>query len=157
MDIVQFNDNIVKPTLDYLGLNNLTPQRLLIGTALTESKLMYLRQLGNGVALGLYQMEPNTEKDIWENYLAFKPELKEKMLELMGNKLKIDTNPMLYNLLYSTAMTRIHYLRVKEALPNGDDAMALALYHKKYYNSMLGATDPKESVKNFEIAIKLIK
>jgi hypothetical protein len=49
---------------------------LLLGTALTESGDMhYLHQLGNGPALGVYQMEPTTHEDIYDNYLKYKKEL----------------------------------------------------------------------------------
>ena len=46
-------------------------ENLLMGTAAQESALgEYIRQLGNGPALGIFQMEPETFDDIVRNYLA---------------------------------------------------------------------------------------
>src|SRR5260221_162978 len=48
------------------------PVELLLGTALQESGLTYRVQLGGGPARGLFQMEPNTHDDIWDNFLKYR-------------------------------------------------------------------------------------
>ena len=58
-------------------------ETLLLGTAKAESGLIYLKQL-KGPALGLYQNEPKTHKDTWDNYLKYKPELA-KLVTPLGN------------------------------------------------------------------------
>ncbi len=75
LDIPQFRANIVRPTLEAVGAHNRAAEDLVLGTALQESNLRYLRQLNDGPARGVYQMEPATHDDIWENYLAFRAEL----------------------------------------------------------------------------------
>lgn len=47
---------------------------LLLLTCAAESAMgKYIMQVG-GPARGIFQMEPNTEKDIWENWLKYKPQ-----------------------------------------------------------------------------------
>ena len=49
---------------------------LLVGTACVESNCgEYIKQI-NGPACGIFQIEPNTAKDIQENYIKYKPDLK---------------------------------------------------------------------------------
>ncbi len=53
----------------------------LLGTAAQESKFgHYLDQLGGGPAEGFLQVERNTEKDNWVNYLEYRPELAHKII-----------------------------------------------------------------------------
>lgn len=121
---------------------------LLLGTAAQESQFgRYIRQLGNGPALGIFQMEPNTEKDIWENFIKFKPELKTKLF----NKFHIDkpsSELLEYNLAYQIIMARIHYYRVRESIPK-ENLAGLAKYWKQYYNTPLGKGTPEEFIKNY--------
>ena len=49
---------------------------LLVGTACVESNCgEYIKQI-NGPACGIFQIEPNTAKDIQENYIKYNPYLK---------------------------------------------------------------------------------
>ena len=43
---------VVRPSLDSIGLWSPAAERLLLGTALTESELTWLRQRGDGPARG---------------------------------------------------------------------------------------------------------
>jgi hypothetical protein len=64
----------IGPVLRQLGLDEYRMQaaeELLLGTALQESGLIYRRQLNNGPALGLFQMEPATHDDIWADFLTY--------------------------------------------------------------------------------------
>ena len=72
MDPKQLTLLVVRPTLKKLGLYSLAAERLIVGTIYQESHAKYLKQLGNGPALGVIQMEPATYGDIWDNYLAYK-------------------------------------------------------------------------------------
>lgn len=152
MDKKQFKEYIIRPTLKEIGLHSLAAENLLLGTALVESNLEYVQQLGGGPAIGVYQMEPATHRDIWNNYLRHRPDLAncvndflspsyDKLYQLRGN------------LHYATAMARVHYLRVPKALPLADDAEGLAQYHKDYYNTHLGKTDVSKSIEHFKRAI----
>ena len=74
LDADQFTRLIIRPALKIIGLDFRAAEELLLGTALQESRLTYLHQLGGGPALGLFQMEPGTHDDIWTNYLWNRPE-----------------------------------------------------------------------------------
>ncbi|MHC5804382.1 hypothetical protein ACYTX7_09245, partial [Streptococcus pyogenes] len=75
MDAKQLKVLVIGPTLKTIGLYSEAADQLILGTIFQESRAKYLKQLGNGPALGVIQMEPNTYNDIWDNYLKYKPEL----------------------------------------------------------------------------------
>jgi len=139
IDVSQFRQYIVRPVLEYLDLYSEAAENLLIGTALTESQLKYLQQLNGGPAMGLYQCEPATHDDIWDNFLVFRETLASKVRNLASQRfLTHPHNELQGNLFYATAVCRTHYFRVKEALPDADDLIGLAGYWKKYYNTEHG-------------------
>jgi hypothetical protein len=127
---------VIKPVLKDLGLWSVDAEKLILGTACAESGCgRFLHQIG-GPALGIYQMEPDTHNDIWDNFIEYRPELVKK-LELMdasGHGSYEDQLPG--NLYYATAMCRIHYLRVPAPIP--DSLPKQAAYWKNHYNTELG-------------------
>lgn len=148
----QFKARVIRPTLALLGLGDgPAAENLLLGTALTESGLIYLAQLG-GPALGLYQIELATHEDLHRNFLAFRPLLLAKLYPLRTGSLP-DEFQLTTNLAYTTAVARLIYYRAKEPLPDAADAAGMAAYHKAHYNTTAGATDPTKSVANFARAI----
>ena len=134
---------IIQPTLKILGLYSRDAEELLIATAAHESHLgEYLHQEG-GPALGIYQMEPKTHKDIWGRYLIFKEGLYYNINNLRMCNMDIDFRhgELEGNLYYATAMARVHYLRVPEKLPDYRDIVLMATYWGKYYQT---ESDPKK-------------
>lgn len=122
---------------------------LLMLTCAQESHLgTYIEQI-KGPAIGVFQMEPLTHNDIWINYVAYKPELKELLLKVLGE----DTEPLWAlktNLEYQILMARIHYLRKPEGLPQDpENIQELAEYWKEHYNTRLGKGKPLEAVRNY--------
>ncbi len=163
-------DYIIVPVLDHLDLYSLSAARLVLGTAMVESDLRWLRQL-RGPAMGLFQMEPDTHDDIWENWLRYRHDLTRRVIELAG-RWPPQTGPalglatgasapgaptLIGNLNYATAMCRLQYRRRIEPLPRADNPLELAEYHKSIYNTPLGATRVEESVKTFAEVIELTK
>jgi len=134
MDPVDFHDFIIKPTLDQLNLDQPGASFLLLGTALVESNLQRVRQVGGGPALGVFQMEPATHDDIWENWLPRRAELARDLLRLSADWPPGATQ-MVANLQYATAMARCLYRRRPEPLPGPLDIPAMALYWKRYWNT----------------------
>jgi len=124
---------------------------LLMLTAAQESHLgTYIMQL-KGPARGVFQMEPRTEKDIWENFLQYKPDLRALVGALRLRHPGHDDLDLLANLPYQIAMARILYYRVKEPLPDDpSDITSLARYWKQHYNTPLGAGEVLEAVGNYE-------
>ncbi len=153
MDPKHLYEYVIIPTIDNLGLNQRGAAELLLGTAMVESRLKYLRQLSDGPALGLFQMEPDTHDDIWEHYLAWRADLRRKVETLVSHWPPGPTQ-MVGNLWYACAMARILYRRVPVRLP-ALCAEKMAGYHKKYYNTYLGATKVEESIPIFEEVLRL--
>lgn len=151
LDLVQFRDLIVIPALDALELRSEAAVELLLGTALQESNLRYLKQLGGGPALGVFQMEPATHDDIWENFLQYREPLARRVMSLTASP--YEPLELVGNLWYAAAMTRVHYLRVPEPLPQAGDVDGMAAYWKEHYNTHLGAGTEEEYVENWYAAV----
>jgi len=168
LNIQQLLDLVVRPTLKELNHHSLAAERLVVGTICQESRGEYIKQLGNGPALGLIQMEPATHDDIWRNFLIYNPKLKFKIADLLSFKARIESfnstsngraivpaaAELIGNLNYCAAMCRAHYLRVPHALPAADDVQGLADYWKKYYNTDLGKGTADEFINNYPRGLK---
>jgi len=151
LHIQQFRTRVVRPVLQAIGAYSPAAENLVLGTALQESNLHYLVQLGDGPARGLYQMEPATHDDIWRNYLAYREEMRERVLSfLVGGRDRAEQ--LVWNLGYATAMCRVHYMRVPAPLPDAADIRGLAVYWKQHYNTPLGKGTPEEFAEKFEKA-----
>jgi hypothetical protein len=143
MDVNQFKDLIVVQTLQFLDPEipySESAVNLLLLTWATESHGgRYIKQLGDGPALGVFQMEPATYRDLWRNYLSYKDGLAGKVNGL-GLELSAfdDCESMIGNLYYATAMARVHYYRSTYKLPVADDVPGLAKMWKTVYNTHLG-------------------
>ena len=137
LSLIQFRDYVVRPVLSVIGFNGKAAERLLLGTALTESGLVFMKQVGSGPALGVYQMEPKTHDDIWVNFLNYKADLSAEVKQFVFPGMD-DCEQLAGNLYYATAMCRVHYLRKPAALPDEDDLPAMGAYWKQYYNTPLG-------------------
>ena len=85
MDPVDFHDYVIKPTLDQLNLDQPGASFLLLGTALVESNLERVRQVGGGPALGVFQMEPATHASLWGDWLPRHQELARDLLHLTSD------------------------------------------------------------------------
>lgn len=154
LNLTQLKNEIVRPTLDYLGLGGDAAVNLLTGTALAESDATYLRQIGGGPALGLWQMEPATHDDCWANFLRFPAQsrLATKLEAMLAPDLP-RRQQLITNLRYACAMARIRFYRMRDALPAATDAAGLSAYHKVHYNTTQGAADPIANVAFFAEAI----
>ncbi|MFT4542935.1 MAG: hypothetical protein ACI841_002436 [Planctomycetota bacterium] len=112
--------------------------KLLLGTAIQESDLLYRRQLGGGPGRGLFQMEPATHDDIWNNYLRYRRNWASKVESFLGSGTTNQVDELENNDRYAAAMARIHYMRRPEPLPDAGDLEAMAHYWKQHYNTALG-------------------
>lgn len=151
LDARQLREMIVRPTLVRLGMYSHAAENLVVGTAVQESHIDYVKQLGRGPALGIYQMEPATHDDIWENYLRFSPGLAAKMTELLAPWPEKQYQ-LVTNLAYATGMCRLQYRRRPEPLPPASDLRALGAYYKRWYNTPAGAATVDEFVANYRRA-----
>lgn len=153
MNAEQLRNLIIQPTLQYLRLDSLAAQNLLLGTAAQESQMgVYIKQI-NGSALGIYQMELFTFKDITQRYLGShdKIPLRRKVIDLTSVKsFGFDFSDLAGNLYFATALARLKYLTIKELLPDADDIEGLAKYWKKYYNTYEGKGTESEFIANYK-------
>jgi len=148
LDKVQFRE-LIEKTLIEIDKHSEASVNLLLGTAAQESGFgTYIRQIGGGPALGVFQMEPNTEADIWMNYLLYRRELLSHIKRLAGLE-AANAWHLEGNLIYQIIMARAHYLRVHEVLPPADDIEGLARYWKQYYNTPLGKGTVEEFERNY--------
>ncbi len=139
MKSADFRQHVIRPTLHEIGLWSESAEILLLGTALIESRLYYLVQI-QGPAVGVYQIEPKTHDDIWENYLNFRDDLHSIILALRA-PVPGPHEQLITNLAYATAIARLVYRRSPDPLPEPDDLVAMGKYWKKVYNTHLGAGD----------------
>lgn len=148
LDIKQLHRFVVRPALAHIGLAGIDAERLVIGTALTESGLVYLDQKGRGgeqgwgPALGLWQMKQRTFDDHMRWAQARRPDIYAALDDLacagVGARfLRDGWRQLAGNLFFAAAMCRVHYFRAPERLPIDMDGMA-AMW-KLRYNSPLGA------------------
>ena len=149
LNVKQFKDSVIHPTLFTLDREitwSASAMNLLLGTAIQESRLTYLKQIGSGPALGIYQMEPSTHDDIWENFLAYRDDLS----SLIEKSFRIrNSEALVWDMGYATAMARVHYYRVPEALPDEGDVSKLATYWKRHYNTSEGRGTPLEFMEKY--------
>ncbi|MBF0629295.1 MAG: hypothetical protein HQL91_13850 [Magnetococcales bacterium] len=146
LDPHQLREQIIRPALQRLALWSDAAEELVLGTAIQESGLVYLRQLGSGPARGLWQMEPATHDDIWQNFLNSRTKLG---LNILGHYPKPDSGRLVWDLAYACLMCRIHYLRCPQALPDAGNLQAQAEYWKLWFNTPLGAGTVEQYLANW--------
>ena len=143
--------NIIRSTLGYLGVSNIKDwERLLYLTLVAESDGgYYTRQLGKGPAKGIYQLEPETEKDILK-WLKVKHVELYKKIKNLRIPVYLGIHEAEYNLAYSTAMAYMEYFR-RGVNPVNSTTEDLARLHKKYYNTYLGKASVNGTLKKLAL------
>jgi hypothetical protein len=139
---------IITPTLQIAGLYSESADILIYGTGWVESEYFYKEQIGhpkNG-GLGYWQDEPSDYKDIisWLNKPVNRSLLDRILSSCYYTVLPSDPRVLISNIKYACLICRLHYHRAElnhHELPDSKDAKALAIYHKRWYNSSLGAAD----------------
>ncbi len=152
--IKHLRECVIRPALDQLKLYSVAAEELLVITCAQESDGgTYLMQndargYPKGPAMGIYQMEPATYIDLFDNFLAYHRDLWQKIVG-PGNVLAMPpTAQMIWDLKYATQIARLNYYRVREALPQ--DFEGQIRYYKKYWNTDLGAATLGQVRSNYE-------
>lgn len=144
-------DCVIQPALEKLQTYKDNTAELLLFTCAVETDGgSYLKQLNNGPALGIYQMEPNTCQDVWMNVVQ--PDNRWRLLMIgQFNATGLPAfDRLTYDLQYATAMARLHFARFPERIPAKDDIEALWEYYKKYWNTELGKAKKAESIAKYK-------
>lgn len=129
------------------NVNSNSAVNLLLGTCAVESNMGYFLKQIKGPAFGIYQIEPTTYEDIWENYLSSRPELISVILYNKG--VVPDLLEIVGNLYLATFMARVHYMRFREPLPKPYDVRGMAEYWKTYYNTSKGKGTVQGFIANY--------
>lgn len=163
MDLVQFADYVVMPATMRIALNTLAADRLVLGTALVESELVWIDQVDPldkpGPAFGFFQMERVTHDSIWNDYLKYNRDLANLVRATASWSAGMhipDATELRTNMLYAAAMCRVRYRWAKPKLPDPDDALGMAKYWKAHYNTHLGKGTVEKAVSHFKRAISAI-
>jgi hypothetical protein len=102
----------------------------------------YLWQVGGGPAIGIYQHERRTVRDV-ARYMERSRTLENVAGLFYADIPDVPSNIALQwqiatNLSLATVYARAHYWRVSEALPAVDDIVGLAAYAKRHWNTSAG-------------------
>lgn len=136
----QFYTHVIAPVLRVMAehdprFDSLAARRLLLGTAVEESRLAAIAQYGSGPALSFFQIEPSTHTDIrrWAHERGLDSVLDEFVAEWTSSEGQLASNAA-----YACAVARLIYFRIPEPLPAAGDLPGLGRYWKQYYNTRLG-------------------
>ena len=149
MDADQLRE-LITDVLDYHGLYSPEATELLMLTAAQESHCgRYIKQVGGGPALGIFQMEPASHRDLWDNFLIYRDGLAGMLREYGINKGNFSAH-LRGNIPYQIIVARLFYYRFPEAIPSDpEDIKALACYYKKYWNTEAGKATIEEALRNY--------
>lgn len=156
LNVAQVKQFIIRPTLAQFPLKYDTEAatNLLAGTMLVETGGVFIAQDG-GPAIGICQMEQATHDDCYATFLNY-PEnaaIRIAARAFIPSSTATASLHMHGNLYYAFAMCRVKYIRAPAPLPAAVNAYGLAMYHKMFYNTALGATEIDKSVALFQEAI----
>ena len=135
----QLINDIIKPSLECVGLYSEDAVHLLKAICVHESNAgTYVKQI-NGPALGIFQIEPATYKDLVFYLKSSRPDLRNMILDIykIGLLPHADSGQLVWDLRFSVIMARVFFLRIPEPLP-GKNIAKIATYWKKYYNTPKG-------------------
>lgn len=153
LNAYQLKSLVIEPALYDLVMWSEAAEELLLFTCANESDGgSFIHQIG-GPALGIYQMEPTTYNDIWQNYIRGKIDLYLKLLHSFNAPTMPSEERLIWDLRFATAMARIHYARVDKPLPAASDIDGIWNYYKTYYNTNLGKADYHDAIEKYNLFI----
>ena len=154
MDVKQFRELIVRPTLKEINLWSQPAENILIGTAVHESNgLQYIKQI-KGPALSFYQIEPATAHEVWNKWL---PKQKSHIKDVVYSEAALQVwqsleDKLLSDLRFATILARLNYRRFPEELPV--DVPGMARLWKLRWNTHLGAGTEEQFINNYQRFVK---
>ena len=157
LNVTDFRDLIIKPTLGELAkaeprIKSGAAVALLLGTALCESELTFLRQRVNGgfgPAISLFQVEPSTHEFVKAYLNERRPDLAKRVFGLSA-VLDPDDFELATNFRYATAIARIKYWMDPAPLPPADNIRGLAGEYKRIWNTELGKATAQRFIKFYQ-------
>ena len=129
---------VVRPTLKHLKMWSPSAENLLLGTAAIESGLGFHLKHEKHRALGIFQISPRMHRNIWDNFLADKPNLS-SLVRGLASQREFLAHPHLElatNLSYSAAIAWLVYYRTGKPIETmkADDLAGFGkLWHNHYH------------------------
>jgi len=124
-----FRMEVIRPSLEILGLWSESAEDLLLGTALVESGLKRLHKNDNA-GLGLFGITEGVAKHAWRYVLA--------RSVMSGVLTRMEPKCSIQNLSYAVMITRINYEDAFEPLPRTGDIYGQASFWKRYHHGIDG-------------------
>lgn len=147
----QFVNLILESALKACGMYSLDAMYLMVCTAGVESKLTHIKQLPDGPALGLFQIEPATYADC-QRYLKNNMALRDQILAYTQRTFIPDhPNILISDFALNALIARVKYWMQAEAIPSYKDPEGQAAYYEKYYNG--SETDKTQEFVNFAVQV----
>ena len=106
LDAKQVRTLVIQPALSEIELWSPAAEELVLGTAIIESRLSFIKQLGRGPALGLWQIEPDTHRDVYQNFLEYREGLYDQVMSLSAPGQTFEEN-LTSNMQYGAAICRL--------------------------------------------------
>ena len=128
---------IIDWTLKKIDMHSKDASSLIYKTGMAESGYRALSQMGEGPAIGFFQLEPATMKDIMENYVAYRKPILES-LKSLGYAEDDSEYRVKSNIALQVAFCRLKYKRDPFPLPLSWNKKDQADYWKRVYNTELG-------------------
>ena len=128
---------IIGWTLHQLNMHSDDAVELIYRTGMAETKYKHLIQMGGGPAVGFFQCEPATMRDIIENYASYRPDIMTKLYALGYDDTDAEMR-MMGSIPLQVAFCRLKYRRDKYMIPSAEDIAEQGKYWKRVYNTKLG-------------------
>ena len=111
--VEHLRQQVIQPTLKYLGVWDTASESFLLSAAVETPELGLFSACENG--LGIFHITPQQHRDIWDNYLAFHPELASRVRGLASQHafLSDPDKELQTNLSYCTAIAWLLYQHAK--------------------------------------------
>ena len=160
---------VIRPTLKQLRAWSQGMENLLLGTAAQESQLGFHLKQGRRHGLGIYQIQPHTHREIWDEYLINHPTLASKVRGLASQRDFLDHphSELATNLRYATAIAWLIYRSAKVYKVDETDVTNMARLWRQYfhhgptatardfqysYAQLVSGADPTDSAPRYKAA-----
>lgn len=126
--------HVIRPTLLYLERHSMAAEVLLLGAAACQSDLG--SSLDGRQGHGLFRIDENRYRQLWDRYLAGDPELASRVRGLASQHafLSAPHLELTVNLRYSTAIAWMLVEAARLPLPDSADPLALARIWRRVFH-----------------------
>lgn len=110
-------EQVIRPTLEYLGAWSAEAERELLASALRKTDVGLFSRQSQG--LGLFRITSSQHRDLWDRYLAFRPDIASRVRGLASQRafLSNPDNELQTNLSYCTAIAWLLSQRARVTTP----------------------------------------